>query len=503
MRVTRVTGALFASVVGVLSAGLVPAAAQEDCGAAINYEDADIRAVVDEIAMRTGRKFVLDPRVQGRVTVKSGPNGGLCSDEAWELFQAMLRVNGFTATPINGGSYKIVPVQEGPRAAGPVGEGRPGDLITQIIRLRHIDAREAAANLAQIINERGVVAPVRSGNALIMVDTADNIERLRAVLAQIDRDSTVYRTIPLNNASSTEVARVLRGLAQEISEEGGQNQRISVVPVEASNSVLIRAEPSVISRLVGVVGELDRIGGAKADLSVIYLNHADAEEMAGLLRELAAAQPPAAGNGENAPQGRQRATISFHKPTNSVIISGDADIQRTLQSVVAQLDIRQAQVMIEAIIVEISDSTARELGVEYFISGDSTNSSVPFTSVNFLSRPAKHSGAGWRPTSQQKSNNARYGPKRQCLPARRLRHELRHVRLSNFGNQRIVGDKRRRHWRRRNGWRQYIRRYSNRDQTRHGFKRALDTVYNSFGQSNGEPVCWPGNPHHHWRANRG
>ncbi|MEL7486877.1 MAG: type II secretion system secretin GspD [Pseudomonadota bacterium] len=396
MTATRVlssfaTGAL-ASLVLATSA-----MAQENCGAAVNYEDADIRSVVDEIAMRTNRKFVLDPRVQGRVTIKSSPDAGLCADEIWELFQTALRVNGFTATPINGGSYKIVPAQEGPRSAGPVGEGRAGDLVTQIIRLRHIDAREAAANLSQIINERGVVAPVRSGNALIIVDTSDNIERLKRILGQIDRDSTVYKTITLNNASATEVANVVRGLAQEISEEsGGQGQRISVLAVEASNSVLIRAEPSIITRLTGVVAELDRIGETKSDLSVIYLNHADAEEMTALLRELANSQAgEAAGDGGGGVPGRRRASISFHKPTNSVIISGDADIQRTLQSVVSQLDVRRAQVLIEAIIVEISDTTARSIGVEYFLSGDSTNNTVPFTSVNFSSaQPSILAAAG-------------------------------------------------------------------------------------------------------------
>lgn len=372
---------------------------REDCGASINYEDADIRAVIDEIAMRTGRKFVLDPRVQGRVTVKSGPDASLCRDEAWELFQQMLRVNGFTATPINGSSYKIVPVQEGPRAAGPVGEGRPGDLVTQIVRLRHVDAREAAANLAQIVNERGVVAPVRSGNALIIVDTADNIERLTKVLAQIDRDLTVDKTISLNNASATEVANVLRGLAQELSEEGGQARRITIVPVEASNSVLIRAEPTIINRLSSVVSELDRIGATKSGLSVIALNHSDAEEMTNLLREIASSQSQGASSGAEgaAPVagGRQRATITFHKPTNSVIINGDADIQRTLRSVVAQLDVRRAQVLIEAIIVEVSDTAARQIGVEYFLAGDPEDTTIPFTSVNLSSQqPSILSNAG-------------------------------------------------------------------------------------------------------------
>lgn len=350
----------------------------EPCGAEINYDDADIRAVVDEIAIRTGRTFLLDPRVQGRVTVKSAPGGQLCADEAWDLFQAMLRVNGFTATPVGAGKFKIVPVQEGPRSAGPVGDGSGGDIVTEIVRLRFVDAREAAANISQITSERGVVAPVRSGNSLIIVDTADNVARLREVLAQIDRDSTVYRTIPLSNASAAEVARVVGNLAQEISAEGAQRGQLSVVPIDASNSVLVRAEPGLMTRIEGVIRELDRMGAAKSDLSVIHLSNADAEEMAPLLREVAEAQTASA---EGQTTGR-RVAISFHKPTNAIIINGDADIQRTLQNVIAQLDVRRAQVLVEAIVVEVSDTTARELGVQYFISGTG-GSRVPFSTTNF------------------------------------------------------------------------------------------------------------------------
>lgn len=377
--------------IGAVAASLLSSASwaqepenRENCGAELNYDNADIRAVIDEIAVRTGRTFLLDPRVTGQVTVKSPPNGGICAEEAWELFQAMLRVNQFAATPIGANKYKIVPVQEGPRMGGPVGQGTGGDLVTQIVRLRYIDAREAAANLSQIINERGVAAPVRSGNAIILVDTADNIERLKTVLEQLDRDTTVYRTIPLNNASASEVARVISGLAQEISEEaGGQPSPVSVVPVEASNSILIRAEPAMITRLASVVAELDRIGATKSDLSVIFLNNADAEELVPLLREVANSQ----GSGGVSPDGQplganQRAAISFHKPTNSIIINGDADIQQTLQNVISQLDVRRAQVLIEAIIVEISDNTARELGLQYFLSG-TAGSPIPFMTTNF------------------------------------------------------------------------------------------------------------------------
>lgn len=385
---------ILAALFVLVSAGAGYAQDDENCGAELNYDDADIRAVIDEIAIRTGRTFLLDPRVTGRVTVKSPPGGRLCADEAWALFQAMLRVNGFAATPIGAMKYKIVPVQEAPRAAGPVGGGEGGDLVTEIVRLRYVDAREAAANLSQIINERGVAAPVRSGNAVILVDSADNLQRLKQVLAQIDKDPTVYRTIALNNASASDVARIVSDLAQEISEEGGaQAAQVSIVPVEASNSILIRAEPAMINRLSSVIAELDRMGGAKSDLSVVFLNHADAEEMAPLLREIANSQGGGGGEGQPA-AAAQRANISFHKPTNAVIISGDADIQRTLQSVIAQLDVRRAQVLVEAIIVEMSDTTARELGLQYFVSG-SEGSQVPFSTTNFSSaRPNILAAAG-------------------------------------------------------------------------------------------------------------
>jgi general secretion pathway protein D len=392
--------------VGLLAAGatmLGIAAAQEGCGQALNLEDADIRSVVDEIALRTGKKFVIDPRVAGRVTIKSGPNGGLCADEAWEIFQAALRVNGFTATPINGDSYRIIPLQEGARAGGPVGRAEPGNFVTQVVRLNHIDAREVGANLSQIISERGVVAPLQSGNAILLVDTADNVARLREVVAQLDRDTTVYRTIPLENASAVEVARVVTNLAREIQQEGVTSAgRVSVVPVAGSNSVLIRAEPSILSRLISVVSELDRIGQAKSDLSVIALNHADAEEMATLLKEIANAESQQAAAASSADpnaaaiaaSGPTRANISFHKPTNSVIISGDADIQATLRKVVEQLDVRRAQVQIEAIIVEVSDRIARELGIEYLLA-PLDGRRVPFTATNFDSaRPNVLAAAG-------------------------------------------------------------------------------------------------------------
>lgn len=372
------------------SFGVVTSAVAQDntCAGSVNFEEADIRTVITDFAVRTGHKFVVDPRVNGSITIKSGPNGGLCADEAWELFQAALRVSGFTASPINGDSYKIIPLQEGARSATPVGEGEAGNYVTQIVRLKYVDAREAAATLTQIVSERGVVSPVRTANALILVDVADNVERMRKILAQIDQDTTVYRTIALDNMSAIEAARIVGDLAKEFSEENnGQRTSIQVLPVEASNSILVRAEPTVLARITRVIAELDRTGGTTSGLSVVTLKNANAEEMVELLRSIAGAQPDAAlATGDNVVATRLGAdtNISVDPATNSIIISGDTAIQQMLKDVIGQLDVRRAQVQVEAIVVEVSDGTARELGIQYFLSGDgSENGRVPFSATNF------------------------------------------------------------------------------------------------------------------------
>ncbi len=394
LMISKVSKGVFAAAAAAfLQIGLAFAQQQpEVCAGSVNFEEADIRTVITDFASRTGHSYVVDPRVNGTITIKSGPNGGLCPDEAWELFQAALRVSGFTAAPINGDKYKIIPIQDGARAAGPVGDARAGDYVTQIVRLKFVDAREAAATLAQIVSERGVVSPVRTGNAVILVDVSDNIERLTKVLREIDQDTTIYRTIALENMSAVEAARIVNDLARELSEDnGGQRSAVQVLPVEASNSILVRAEPQVLARVTRVISELDQSGASNPGLSVITLNHANAEDMVDLLREIAGSQPTASTNGSGGGNGATvslgpRTSITVDPPTNSIIISGDAALQQTLSDVITQLDRRRAQVLVEAIIVEVNDDTARELGLQYFLSGDgSENGRVPFTATNFQS----------------------------------------------------------------------------------------------------------------------
>ncbi len=271
------------------------AAAQENCGEALNLEDADIRSVVDEIALRTGKKFVLDPRVAGRVTIKSGPNGGLCVDEAWELFQTALRVTGFIAAPVNGDTYKIIPIQEGARAAGPVGGGEAGDTVTEIVRLNHVDAREAAANLSQIISERGVVAPVSTGNAVIIVDYVRQC-RTHAQGARPDRPRS--RRSTARSRSKTRRRRKSRAsspISRRKFPRKARRPRRKSASFRSPRRTRSSSAPSRRSCRASSASSTNSTasGAGQSDLSVVALNHADAEEMAKLLKEIASSEAAA------------------------------------------------------------------------------------------------------------------------------------------------------------------------------------------------------------------
>ncbi|MFN0023037.1 MAG: type II secretion system secretin GspD [Parvularculaceae bacterium] len=367
------------------------AAAEDACDERLNFENIEIGLVIDEMASRTGRKFLVDPRVAGNVTIKSGAESGLCREEAWELFLAALRVNGFTAAPLSADTFKIVPAQLGAREAGPVNEGNGNKtsgagFVTQIIRLDHVSAQEAAGSITQIIGETGLVSSVASTNSVIVVDTPDNIDRVRQIVSRIDRDGSIVETFALTNVSANEAAAAVTALARQGAEEGAApgGLRVQTTPIPSSNRLLVRARPEMMARVREIVAELDAVGGAGASLAVVQLAHADAETMVTLLGDLAEATASQTGGAESDPaaSNARRPRLTAYPPTNSIIIYGDAETQRTMKSVVAQLDVRRQQVLVEAIIVEVSDGTARALGVNYF-AADRDGERVLFSSNTF------------------------------------------------------------------------------------------------------------------------
>lgn len=386
---------------------LPPAAAAAQV--TVNLRDADIRAFIDDVARVTGASFVIDPRVQGKVSVVS--ERPLGRNQYFELFLATLRANGFVAVPTGTGQYRIQPAEPG---AG-VGAAGGARFSTAVIPLTNIDAQAAVESLRPVLSRNGSAAANRTGNAVIVADFADNIARARQVLREIDRDRTTTQVVPLRNAGARDLAQSLQRLVTQPGggADGQAVQAVSIVPIDASNSLAIRGEATQVRRVAELARDLDR-RGAGSESRVIFLQHADAAAVLPVLQQLvgqaptpvgsAAAGPSLAGTpfgrGGGAPAAaeaapataanvgaaaggdpRRRAIIARYEGANALIISAPPDIQRELGEIIRQLDTRRAQVHVEAIIVEISDTAARQLGVQFLLSG--TQGTVPLISSNF------------------------------------------------------------------------------------------------------------------------
>lgn len=361
-------------------------------GQALDLQGVDLRAFIQDVSRATGSTFILDPRVQGTVTITS--QSRMQAPELLGVLLATLRANGLVAIPAGPNTYRVVPDEGAAQQPGSAGADGLG-YATEVFTLRHVDARAAAETLKGLVGRGGVVAPTPQGNGLLIADYADNLARLRALVAQLDQDRSDIRSIPLRNSSAREIAGVVGQLvASPGGGEGGRGGTVSVIAVESSNTILLRGDPAAVERFATVVVDLDQRASASGDVRVVRLQHADAEQLLPVLQQLVgqsgetadgAVAAAAAGSAESnaAPSlpGGRRAKLARFPGANAIVIAADAETQRMLAEVIAQLDTRRAQVLVEAIVVEVSDGTAKKLGVQFLLAGKDGN--VPFAATNF------------------------------------------------------------------------------------------------------------------------
>ncbi len=349
----------------------------------VSLREIDIRAFIEDVSNATGRTFIIDPRVSGRVTVLAQQS--MSESELMDVFMSTLRVNGFSAVLTSTGAYRIVPSDVAAREPVPSG-GRQTDngYVSQVYSLRFADAESVAAAIRPMLSERGQATVNRRGNSVVVVDFGSTISKLRDVIDKLDLDNSNLRSLPLRNTSAVEMARVAQTLATAIGEEG--RPLVRAVAVTSSNVLVLRGDQRALDQLIPMIQDLDARADFKAGVSVIQLRYAVASEIAPILQQLSASMTSAPGS-EGAAQGGQspgrRANIAQHVATNSLIISADPETLEALVSVVRSLDTRREQVLVEAIIVEVSDTTARELGLQYVLGGGTGENAVPFLSTSY------------------------------------------------------------------------------------------------------------------------
>ena len=361
----------------------------------LNVRDADIRAFIQDAARVTGRTFVIDGRVTGKVSVVT--DRPLSRSEYFEIFLATLRSNGLVAVPGPNGAYRIQPIDGAAAQPGRIGSDRAAQnqFVTEIIRLRHIDAVAAVETLRPLVSAQGSLTANRNANSLVVADFADNIRRIRALASQIDRDTSTSQIVTLRNAGAREIAAALQALVPAAGE--GARAPVAIVPIDSSNAVALRGDQALVARFVQMANDLDRRAGAGTELRVYWLSHANAETLLPTLQQLIgapAAPPPPSGGGESesAAAGPAAATasgsgiavrgpaiVTRYEGANAIIVAANPDVQRMLGELIRQLDSRREQVLVEAIVVEIGDDAAKRLGVQYLLGGKN----IPFAATSY------------------------------------------------------------------------------------------------------------------------
>jgi general secretion pathway protein D len=356
--------------------------------ATLNWKDADIRQVVEAVAAVTGKNFILDPRVTGRVTLLSPTPLG--PDALYEAFLSILQVHGYVAID-SGDLIKIIPdatARQFPSQMGTDGAAGPDDLATQVVQLRNVGATQLVPILRPLIPQYGHLVAHSGSNMLIISDRAANVSRMLSIIRRIDQASDEdIEVVPLQHASAAEIVRIMTALTQTPRSDG-MPVTTSLVADSRTNSVLIGGDRADRLRLRTLIAHLDTPLDAGGDTQVRYLSYADAEELATKLQEHFSGQVQAAAGGQAAGAATSRNEVSVwaDTQTNALVVNAPPKMMRSLMQIVDKLDIRRAQVLVEAIIVEVIADKKNELGTSWAIEGSGTDAPIAVTNFpDFLS----------------------------------------------------------------------------------------------------------------------
>ncbi|MEC7816463.1 MAG: type II secretion system secretin GspD [Pseudomonadota bacterium] len=359
----------------------------------LNLKDADIRAFVTQVADITGYSFVVDPRVKGRVTVLS--SAPMNKDEIYDLFLAVLNVHGFTAIP-GEEVIKIIQQVDAKQSAEILDrfpETPSEQLITKVIQVDNANALELVPILRPLVAKYGHLAGVAAANALIVSDHASNISRIEQIVRELDSPSKYeVEVIQLQEAWVGDMVELLQELAPaELGQGGGENvaRKYSVTADQRSNRLILRGDETFRDKMRGLIRQLDQPSATGGTTKVIRLNHADAQELTEILEGVMGAVAEetsggASGGQSSARRSDGRFAVFADEGLNALVVRGEPSLMQEAEQIIQALDVRRAQVMIEAAIVEISDEMGDQLGVQ-LAAGDESSGSFPVLGTNLTS----------------------------------------------------------------------------------------------------------------------
>jgi general secretion pathway protein D len=372
-------------VAAYLLSSVPPLAAQGSAAARItpNFKDAEITQVIEAVAAATGRSIIVDPRVRAQVTMLSSTP--MTPEAFYEAFLALLQVYGFVAVP-SGNVLKIIPDANSRTMPGNDLPDRVSDtsdeLVTQVVAVTNVSAAQLVAILRPLMPQNAHLAAYPASNMLILADRANNVNRMVRIIRRIDQSSDAdVEVVAMQNASASEVVRTMSALNPAQTQTEGGMAPLRVVADERSNSILLAGDTTQRLRARTLIAYLDTPLATGGDTRVRYLRYADAEKIATKLKEQITGVSASAGAG-GATAGATATTVGggttiWAEPeTNALVITAPAKTMNSLMAVIDKLDIRRAQVIVEAIIVEVSADKSAELGVNWLVDGSNSDDAV-------------------------------------------------------------------------------------------------------------------------------
>ena len=333
----------------------------------LNYEDVDIKKVSQDIARFSKKTIILDPRVKGKITIYS--NANLNSEQVWDVYLRTIQVNGFS-TIEQDGFLRVVPENEATRDN--TIDVSDGSFETAVIPLVNRSSEEILPMIKPITGRQCHLSSITSINATLLVDRVSNVTRVKNLLADLDKHNTAQISIiKLVNMSSIEAVRILDKLKTQ--NNPTINQSVAI-PFTSSNSVILSANKLITQNVKSTLEALDKDAIADDSTDVIYLKFAKADELAAILNSISSTFI-------SDTEGK-KTIITHHEKTNSIIVSSAEENLKSIKNIIAKLDIRRAQVLVEAIVVDLSESAAKKLGVEAIYTGDD-DSSIPIGVTRF------------------------------------------------------------------------------------------------------------------------
>ena len=369
---TNARGFFITLVVSLLLLFAKPVFSQEFT---VNLKDTDIQEFIEFVADVTGTTIVIDPAVKGKVKVVSSKP--VSRAELYDLFLSILDVHGYTAVR-SGEVVRVIPNKNARSAPVDVISGTSvinDEYVTQVIRLDNVSAAKLIPVLRPLVPQQAHMAAYAPSNAIIISDIRANIDRIAKIIDRMDQ-SAVKKTevVKLRYGVATDVVEMLKTLEKSRAGEGADaNDEASLVADKRTNSVIVTADEVSIERIKGLVDYLDIPLEQSGNVRVMYLEYADATEVAEVLTRVMQnlARLDDESSGRTRAANAAKSTIEADAGTNSLIITADTDEMAALEAVIARLDIRRAQVLVEAIIVEIDVTEGRELGLQWLFANDS------------------------------------------------------------------------------------------------------------------------------------